>query len=196
MMHQERIYDNGPVNYWRAIRMRRFLGATTQLSAFTCSEVLTAVAIIFWYSWIQCSVYRSMQVQMLRRRVLTQSTGYGSLRLHCRWSRCAPSNLWYLYRFIHSVISQKTRILIKTFRVSNGIAAVNLNLDTRRKGAVNLTPRSVCLRDRTRYPVNRRLVEPQSRSTGRLREQKNLWTYLNSNLGPSSAKRGRYINSW
>lgn len=63
---------------------------------------------------------------------------------------------------------------MKKFRVSKGIAAIILNLDTRRKGAVNLTPRSVYLRDRTRYPANRRLVELQSRSTRRLREQKNL----------------------
>jgi hypothetical protein len=60
-------------------------------------------------------------------------------------------------------------IFMKTFRVSKGIAAVILNLGTRCKGAVNLTPRSVYLRNRTRYPVNRRLAEPQSRFTRRLR---------------------------
>ena len=113
----------------------------------------------------------------------------------CRWRQYAPSNLWYLYSFTHGVISQKTKIFMKTFRVNKGIAAVILNLDTRHKGAVNLTPRSVYLRDRTGYTVNRRLVDPQSLSTRRLREHKYLWTYLNSNLGPSSVNRSRYINS-
>ena len=45
MTDQERIYDNGPVNYWTAMRMRRVPGVNTQLSTVTCSEVLTKMTI-------------------------------------------------------------------------------------------------------------------------------------------------------
>lgn len=192
-MDQERIYNNGLVNYWTAMSMRRVPGANIQLSTFTCSEVLTAVTINIpvFLNTMQC-----IQKYTSTEESTDSIFRIWQFRLHCRWRQYAPSDLWYLYSFIHGVISQKRRIFMKTFRASKGIAAVISNLDTRRKGVVNLMPRSVYLRDRTRYPVNRGLVEPHSRSARRLREHKLLWAYLNSNPGLSGVKRSRYINSW
>jgi len=56
MIDQAGIYESGPVNYWRALGMRRVPGAYTQLRSFTSSKVLTAVAIniLVFLDTMQC----------------------------------------------------------------------------------------------------------------------------------------------
>jgi hypothetical protein len=66
---------------------------------------------------------------------------------------------------------------MKVYRWSTGIAPLILNLGTRWRWVFNLSPRPFYPEKESRYPSNRRLGGPQSRS-GRFGEENDLLPLL------------------